>query len=425
MRLPNWLVKPDYKNNITTLPPTICDIFNVKAFNDRPRLQHNLLDIDLDGINKVVLYVIDSFGYNLFNLIKTELRKIGFPTYLFKSLSSVFPSTTTAAITSLMTGYTPQEHGLVGYMLFLKEYGAIADMIRLSPIHIKSNNALIDYGLDPQKFLGIDTLQKILSEHGIESYALVKKAYKDSGLSKLLYTNTQIIPHITLSDLYVQLRKILNAKKGHTGYFYIYWDIVDTLSHQYTPISDESKAELINVFLMLKEELISKLDPEVARETLIIIIGDHGQSYIDKSNVVITNSHPDLLNMLIIPPTGETRVSYLYVKDNMEDDVINYFEKNFPDRFYIIRSHDAIKEGLFGIGNPRRETIDRIGNLIILPKPGNGVMHMYEEKELDWEKRGSHGGLTPDEIRVTFMISKISDLQYKRSTRYFYKPVKE
>ncbi len=409
MKLPSWFIKPDYKNNIATLPATVCDILGVRTFNNRPRLQHNLLDIDLDGVNKV----------NLFNAVKTEFRRIGFPSYLFKSLSSVFPSTTTAAITSIMTGYTPQEHGLVGYMLFLKEYGTVVDMIRLSPVHIKSNNALIDYGFDPQKFLGISNLHKILSENGIDNYVFVKRAYKDSGLSKILYPDVQTVPHVTLSDLYVQLRRMLNMKKGQTGYFYVYWDVVDTLSHQYTPISEESKAELINVFLMLKEELINKLDSDVAKESLIIIVGDHGQSYVNKSNIIITNSHPELLSMLVVPPTGETRVSYLYVKDGMEDDVINYFDKNFSDRFYIIKSKDAIKEGLFGIGEPKKETIDRIGDLIVLSKPGNGIMHMYEEKELDWEKRGSHGGLTPDEIKVVFMISRISDLKYKRSSSAF------
>lgn len=412
MKLPNWIEKPRYENSIVTLPATICDLLSVKAFPDRPRLQRKLTNVD--GINKVILYVVDSFGYNLFNSMKLELRRFGFPSYLFSPLLSVFPSTTTAAVTSLMTGYTPQEHGLVGYMLFLKEYGTIVDMIRLSPVHSRGSNALIDFGLDPQKFLGVDTLHKIFIDQGIESYIFIKKIYKDSGLSRLLHTSGQVISHISLSDLYVQLRKLLESKRGKPGYFYMYWDGVDSLSHQYTAISEENKAEILNIFLMLKEELINKLSPDVAEETLIIIVGDHGQSYVDKSNLVVTNNHQKLLDMLDLPPTGETRASYLYVKDGMEDRVMDYFEQNFPDRFYILRSKDALKKGFFGIGSPKEGLIDRIGDLIVLPKPGNGLIHLYEQRELDWERRGSHGGLTLDEMKVTLMISKISELQNKK-----------
>ena len=414
MKIPNWIKKPKYENSIITLPATICDILNVKALPNRPRLQRKLVNIDIDNVNKVVLYVVDSFGYNLFNSMKIELRKLGFPSYLFTTLLSVFPSTTTAAVTTLMTGYTPQEHGLIGYTLFLKEYGTIVDMIRLSPVHSKGSNALIDFGLDPQKFLGVNTLHKVLTDQGIENYIFIKKIYKDSGLSKLLHTSGQIITHLSLSDLYVQLRKILESKKGKTGYFYMYWDGIDSLSHQYTTMSEENKAEILNVFLMFKEEVINKLDPEVAKETLIIIVGDHGQSYVDKSNLVITNTHQRLLSMLNLPPTGETRASYLYVKDGMEDDVINYFEQNFSNRFYIMRSKDALKEGFFGVGTPKEGLMDRIGDLIVLPKPGSGIIHLYEQRELEWERRGSHGGLTSDEMNVTLMISKISELQNKK-----------
>ncbi|MEM3714637.1 MAG: alkaline phosphatase family protein, partial [Nitrososphaeria archaeon] len=270
--------------------------------------------------------------------------------------------------------------------------------------------------LDPQKFLGVNTLHKILTNQGIENYIFIKKIYKDSGLSKILHTNGQVIPHLSLSDLYVQLRKMLENKKGEAAYFYMYWDSVDSLSHQYTAMSEENKAEVLNVFLMLKEEVINKLDPEVAKETLIIIVGDHGQSYVNKSNLVITNTHQRLLDMLDLPPTGETRVSYLYVKDSMEDDVIDYFERKFPDRFYIMRSKDALKRGFFGIGTPKEGLMDRIGDLIVLPKPGSGIIHLYEQRELEWERRGSHGGLTSDEMNVTLMISKFSELQ-KNSRR--------
>ena len=44
-------------------------------------------------------------------------------------LSSVTPSTTATVLTSLWTGKEPGEHGVIGYELWLKEFGVIANMI--------------------------------------------------------------------------------------------------------------------------------------------------------------------------------------------------------------------------------------------------------------------------------------------------------
>lgn len=52
---------------------------------------------------------------------------------LLAPLTSVAPSTTTSALTTLWTGRTPAEHGILGYELLLREYGLIANMISLAP----------------------------------------------------------------------------------------------------------------------------------------------------------------------------------------------------------------------------------------------------------------------------------------------------
>ena len=50
------------------------------------------------------------------------------------AITSLVPSTTTAALTSLWTGRSPAEHGIVGYELWLKEYGVVSNMILHTPI---------------------------------------------------------------------------------------------------------------------------------------------------------------------------------------------------------------------------------------------------------------------------------------------------
>ena len=97
-----------------------------KTGNEKPKCLSKTIT-PLEGINKVVLLVIDGFGFKQF---LNHLKENKFLTNLTNQgevypLTSVFPSQTTNALTTLNTGLTPQEHGLFEYFIYLKDIGVV------------------------------------------------------------------------------------------------------------------------------------------------------------------------------------------------------------------------------------------------------------------------------------------------------------
>ena len=91
-------------------------------------MQHCLLQTNCwqKIIKNVVLLLMDGMGVNVLERSLPEnafLRK-----HIKTELSSVYPCTTTAATTSVLTGRTPAEHGWIGWSCYFKEVDKCIDL---------------------------------------------------------------------------------------------------------------------------------------------------------------------------------------------------------------------------------------------------------------------------------------------------------
>ena len=126
-------VTPNYSGlGLANVAPTILSHFNIN-----PKKHYKLSDSFLDysifkGVKKIVFMLFDGLGYDtLLNHVKTN--KMGFSDLVkdgqLLPITSVLPSTTVSAMSSIHTGITPQEHGMLGYKMYLKEIKTIMNMI--------------------------------------------------------------------------------------------------------------------------------------------------------------------------------------------------------------------------------------------------------------------------------------------------------
>jgi hypothetical protein len=100
---------------------------------------------------------------------------------------------------------------------------------------------------------------------------------------------------------------------------------------------------------------------------------------------------------------------YLSVQDARLEETKTYLEKKLKGIATIIKTDDAIAEGLFGINHPSRKFRRRVGNLMVLPH-GNGTVWYRYKKGESLEIRGHHGGLTKEEMTIPFAAARVSDL---------------
>ncbi len=410
-------VYPQYdKCCISEIPNTILNLLGAGNGKTKPQFE----DIyQPDGINKVVLLVIDGFGFKQFINHLKENR------FLFNltnqgemyPLTSVFPSQTTNALTTLNTGLTPQEHGLFEYFIYLKDIGVV-NALQFERLGSRQQDRLISKRFDPSiLLLHNKNIHNTLKQKGVSTYTHVNALNAFNVLSKLIFNGSKIFPSIKASDTIVRLRKNIEENIGKGAYFFVHLDTLDTIAHEYGPDSYEYSAELSSITYLLNRELVQKLDTKAAKETLLLVTADHGGLNIDPKETIYLNCLPKaILNLQVgknqkpIMPIGGPRELFLHIKEDKIVETKEWLIQKIGNKAQIIETKQAVEKGLFGVGIPDREVVERTGNIMILPYRNETVW--YENSDVNRIRfLGQHGGLHEEEMRVPFTITKLSNLK--------------
>ncbi|MEJ2280866.1 MAG: alkaline phosphatase family protein [Candidatus Bathyarchaeota archaeon] len=402
------------KNCISNIPGTILHLFDIPAERKLPFD----LSMKTPDVNKVVLFVLDGFGYNQF---LHYYKQTQFLANLVENadvypLTSVFPSQTTNALTTLNTGLTPQEHGLFEYYLYFKEVDRIISTLSFDPLGSKRRNELIDKGFDPNVLFNGNTIQKKLRKSGVRTYVHIYSGYAYSNYCRLLFDENNIVPSLKSSDLIVNLKKTLEKESG-PAYFFVHLSNLDTISHEYGPKSYEFSAELSAISYLLQKELISKIDKKTAQETMILFTSDHGEVDINPQSTMYLNEFPGFINTLRkakngkrIFPTGSARDIFLHLDEEKLNDTMNLLKQKIGTKARVLKTKEAIKTGLFGIGDATKEFLERVGNCLILPY-GKETIWYEHFKGRRLNLLGHHGGLNKEEMLVPLAINRLSNLK--------------
>ncbi len=384
---------PNYERSILNLMNSI-----TAKFGFLPR--HKPLPVEMLGekfikANRVVLLLIDAMGYD----IASELANNGVFKYLGKpkKLYSVFPSTTVNVLSTVATAASPIEHGMLGYVLYLKEFGTLANMIEFSPIGMP-RDTLLSRGANPSNFLGVPTIYEQLRNYGVNPLVITASAFKESGLSKTLNHNTAVQGYITATDMMTKLRKAIESKRF--SYIYSYWPMVDAMGHVYGPDSEEYVEEIHSVLHSFEENVCKKLPGSLMDETVFLIVADHGQLRADWQHDWTLSVEDDFVSTLDIMPCGEPRLLYLYTKspDRTMEVGMDFFKGNVE----FHRSRELFEKGFFGPGDPCKHSMERIGDLIAIPKSDHSFTVKYTGNER--HLKGKHGGISAQELEIPLFI---------------------
>ena len=175
------------------------------------------------------------------------------------ALTSITPSTTSSVSTSLWTGRSPAEHGVVGYELWLKEYGIVANMILHSPINYQNDvGSLSKAGFKPEAYL-LPPPGTHLAAHGVRSYALQHRSIIRSGLSQMFFKDVDVQGFSTVSDLWINLRQLVERNPQERQYLWVYTGEIDHFSHFYHPDDERTAAEFAAFSLRFERLFLDRL----------------------------------------------------------------------------------------------------------------------------------------------------------------------
>lgn len=394
--------------SLVNLPASICHWLGVPLFGASP-LGAEILDRFSQRFQHVILLLVDGMGLN--TLQETLDHALHDPVYaawadlanegLLAPMTSICPSTTAAALTTLWTGCTPGQHGIVGYEVWLKEYGMIANMIFHAPASYTSDiGSLRKAGFDPETFLPVPMFGPHLAKHGVKTVAFQHQSIARSGLSTMLMPEVEVAPFKSLGDLWVTLNEAMESTAQERTYTYIYWGDLDEHSHRFGP-GDPRVALEFATFSQRLGYFISEQRKRARGDTLLIITADHGHISTPKRAEFELRNHPELMDCLVMRPSGEARLPFVYLRPGKEAQFSAYLQKTWAGQFLSIPSAQAIDAGLFGQNGLYRRLPERVGDRVVVPQ--EDAYWWFGER--DNLLLGRHGGLSRTEMLIPFFAS--------------------
>lgn len=411
--LPDRFVLPAYEGySLANIPATALAHFGVPGL-PTPPLAPEVTGDHLKGARKLVVLLIDALGYLPLTAQMASDRALSLNDLArrgrYAPLTSVFPSTTSATISTLHTGLPPSGHGIVGYRMYLPERGVVANMIRLSPDADERPNQLLRKPQDGPALLGVPTVHRRLTRAGVLSICLIEKAIFRSGLSQMLYADaTATIPYVSSSDLFVQIRKLLTTDPDAPACIWAYWGALDTIQHDYGTWGEEPAAEVRSLAYSLQTELIAPLSRSKRCAAALMLTADHGHIHVAVEDILSVMKFRRLREALAAPPTGTARSPYLHLRGGTADVLKDYLNRTLGDRVLALRSGEALAEGLWGPGKARAELPGRVGDLLLLMRDARMLFYPYRKGARPSSLAGgSHGGLREEEMLIPFLCVRL------------------
>ena len=385
-------VLPDYNNCLVNLSNSILKKFGVQTtVGTLP-----LADQYLEGEYKnVVLLILDAMGTSI---IEKHLEKDGFfRSHIAGSFDSVYPPTTVAATTSVLSGLYPNEHGWLGWDIYYPQIDKnVTVFTNTEQLKEKENAVPSAVYSDGRKKWTEDSLEEALpaAEYNVgfryTPYKNIIEIIKGSGCDA--YAAMPFMPPYpqNMEEILNHVEKLCN--EPGRKFVYAYWNEPDSTMHKTGTTSTETH-KMVTELEKMVEKTVSGLS-----DTLFLITADHG--HMDSNNYCLID-YPEIMNCLVRQPSFEPRTLNLFVKNECKESFPEIFNRYFGDSFVLLTRDEAISEKLFGTGKNLDGLEEMIGDYVALAVSDKSIFNTHIEAQ---KMPGGHAGLTKEEVNIPLIV---------------------
>ena len=391
-----------------------------------------------DRPDTVVLLFVDAFGWRFFEEFAESTPALArfLRDGTVSKLTSVFPSTTSAHVACLHSGLTPAESGIYEWYQYEPAVGEMIAPLLSSRAGDKGRNGL---ALPPGTLFDGETLHERLAARGVRSISVTPAEFTPSPFNDAFTRGTVEVPWKGLArGLNALARAVGSAAGPEPRLIHYYYGGVDRIAHRSGPGSPELRETVRRFFAELERRFFRVLVGETeggsgsgrsepgttgsgsppgvrpAGRTCVVLTADHGMMAHDPARTVYLNRVlPEVERWMERGPGGRPKVP----AGSPRDFFLHLREDSFAEALGAIRDAlagvaevrpvgDLVAAGYFGDASPSRRFLDRVGNAVILPRPGRAVW-WYEEGRFESRHPGDHGGLTPEEMEIPFGVLSI------------------
>lgn len=354
----------------------------------------------------VVVFFIDAFGWRFYERFQDaaflkRMAKYG----KIEKLTSQFPSTTAAHVTTIHTGLPVGVSGVHEWIYYEPKVDRIIAPLLFSFSGSKELDALKSKRVNAADIYPKGVFYPELKKMGVESFNFGLRDFTPSTYSNFVMEGSKILPFKTLSEAFVNIDTLLEKQKA-PAYIHLYFDKIDSLAHEYGPTAPQTEAE-IETFLLMMEHYFERTF-KGKKKILFLMTADHGMCEIDPKTTTYLNTDLGFEGFQrflkknrkghLLVPAGSPRDMFLYIKDAMLAEAQDFLAKRLEGKADVVKTETLIAEGYFGPDVSIRFR-ERVGNLVVLSYRYESVW-WYEKDKHEQRFYGHHGGLTPQEMET-------------------------
>ncbi len=328
------------------------------------------------GASQVVLLVVDGLGWDQLqerrDLAPTMGAMAGGP------ITSVAPTTTATALTSITTGLPPAAHEVVGYRVRV-DGDAVLNVLRWRTAAGDARETVV-----PTRFQTQPTFC------GVAPAVVTRAEFAATGFTLAHLAGARLHGWRMPSSLPVEVAALLRSGER---FIYAYYDGIDKIAHEHG-FGAYYDAELRDT-----DRLVDRLIEVIPPGAVLVVTADHGQVQVGDDCVPID---PSLLGMVTLV-SGEGRFRWLHARRGCAAALAAAAEETFGSIAWVKTVDEAEAEGWFG-GNLTAAGRARLGDVALVPFEPVAFLDPDDTGELALRCR--HGSLTAAEMLVPLLATR-------------------
>lgn len=349
-----------------------------------PQLLASLRDgsAALAAVRSVVLVVIDGLGAIPLRAHAGHARTLTGAMSKKDVAGSVFPTTTAAALTSLLTGVAPGRHGMVGYRVLDPEQDALVNQL----------TEWESVGVDPLVWQPMPTVFEQATAAGHPAFAVGFPEYAGTGFTRATLRGAEFRSAQSPSDRVALAWELADAHDGAIVYCYL--PDVDKAGHKHGVDSSE--------WVRALEDIDAALALRIPDGVGVLVTADHGMVDVPRRRQLILDAaggwHDGIRHI-----GGEPRMLHVYLEPDADlPAILTRWRRDLEGTADVTSRTEAIDAGMFG-----PETTDaaraRMGDLMVAARSNFAIYDGEAEDQRGRGMIGQHGSLTLEEWRVPFI----------------------
>jgi predicted AlkP superfamily pyrophosphatase or phosphodiesterase len=328
------------------------------------------------SLPRKVLLVIDGLGWH-----QLKARSALAPTLTAmaeRRITSIAPTTTATALTSLATGLAPGEHGIVGYRMHMGT--SVMNTLRWG-----------DERGDLRRTHPPRDVQPFAPFLGSRVPVVSKAELSDSGFTEAHLRGADHQGWRMASSIPVIIGQLLAAGEK---FVYAYYDGIDKIAHE------RGFGEFYDAEVVAADALVARVIEHLPPGTTLYVTADHGQVQVGENSI----RQPANIMDFVRAQSGEGRFRWLHARRGAENELLESCREAHGECAWVMSRDQIVDEGWFG-PVVRPAALRRLGDVALVPFRDVTFEDPADSGPFVLQCR--HGSMTAEEVHVPLLVHSV------------------